>query len=241
MFKLNAINKRILFISDQHHPYQHKDMLKFLREVKRKYLDKNDIILNLGDEIDGHAVSFHDSDHELLSAGDELEKAKFYLQGLHEIFPKMYLVDSNHGSLYIRRMKKHGIPITVLKPMNEILGVGKNWSWHDDILLKTKLGPVYVCHGKKSTYNGLNREMGCSCVQGHFHGKFEVTWKRTAIGDTFNMFCGCLIDYNSLAFSYGKNNVPKPILGVGLLSKEGYPKLIKLVEDEKGNWIGKLP
>lgn len=241
MLELNAKGKRVLVIPDLHMPYHHQDAMKFLRAIKNKYLEKNSLIINLGDEIDAHAISFHNSESELFSAGDELEQAKLYLSGLEDLFPNMHLLESNHGSLYIRRLKAHGIPITVLKPIDEILGVSKKWKWTEDILLKTKMGNIYMCHGKTSTYGKLCKEAGCSAIQGHFHGKFELTWHTSSTQTRFNLFSGCLIDRDSLAFSYGKNHIPKPILGATVLSKEGYPRLIKMELDKNNRWTGKLP
>ena len=65
--------RRILNISDQHMPYEHPDMFAFLAAIKRKY--KPTLVVNGGDEVDAHALSFHDSDSDLPSAGDELKLA----------------------------------------------------------------------------------------------------------------------------------------------------------------------
>lgn len=241
MLELNAKGKRVLIIPDLHMPYHHQDAMKFLRAIKYKYLEKNSLVINLGDEIDAHAISFHDSDCELFAAGEELEQAKRYLSGLEQLYPKMFILESNHGSLYIRRMKKHGIPISILKPMHEILGVSKKWTWHEDILLDTKMGMTYLCHGKTSGYGKLCKEMGCNAIQGHFHGKFELTWHTSSLTSRYNLFSGCLIDRESMAFAYGKNHLPKPILGACIISKEGYPRLIKMDLDKQNRWTGKLP
>lgn len=241
MKTLNGKGKNVLIIPDQHFPYAHKDWYTFLESVKEKYLDSKSIIINLGDETDGHAISFHKSDGDLFSAGHELEEAIKEVQHLEKLFPKMYLCDSNHGSLVFRRAKSDGVPLRYLKSLNEVYEVSNKWSWHEEIVVETKLGPVYFCHGKSSTYGKLCKEMGMSSVQGHFHGKFEVTWHKTATFERFNMFCGCLIDRDSLAFAYGKNHMPKPILGCGILSKAGYPRLIKMHLNARGRWTGVLP
>ena len=60
-------HKRILVISDMHLPYQHKDSIKFLKEIKKQF--KPDTILSIGDLLDQHSLSFHDSSPELYSAG----------------------------------------------------------------------------------------------------------------------------------------------------------------------------
>lgn len=237
---INARNRSVLIISDTHAPYIHKDAYKFLRAIKRELLDDNSIILHSGDEVDNHAISMHPSDCDLMSAGDELKEACSYMQGLENIFERICFLDSNHGSLAIRRFKLHGIPLQYLKSLNQVYGVSKKWSWHEDIILETKIGKVYLCHGKSSVYGKLAKEQGCSAIQGHYHGKFEITWHQSALSQRFNIFVGCLIDRESLAFAYGKNHIPKPILGVGMLTKEGYPKLVKMDLDAKGRWTGKL-
>ena len=64
----------VLVISDLHAPWQHPDAFEFLKALKKKI--KPEFILNLGDECDAHALSFHDTDSDLMSAGDELIATK---------------------------------------------------------------------------------------------------------------------------------------------------------------------
>ena len=89
-------NSSVLIISDMHIPYQHKDALDFLSDLKAKY--KPTRVICMGDELDKHALSFHDSDPNLKSAGDELELSLPTIQELKKLFPKMDLLESNHGS-----------------------------------------------------------------------------------------------------------------------------------------------
>lgn len=238
MKTINCIGKSVLLISDQHAPYHHKDTIKFLKAIKKKY--RPDIVINLGDELDYHSISFHSSDQELFSASHELEQGLNYIEQLERLWPIQYICSSNHGSLMFRRAKSEGIPITLLKTYQEIYNTPA-WEWHEDYILKTKLGPVYVCHGKTGTYGKMCKEAGMSAVQGHFHGKFEITWHHSETFQRFNMFAGCLIDRDSLAFAYGKNHIPKPILGLGMISKHGYPRMIKMNLNSKGRWDGNLP
>ena len=241
MKRINAKGRRVLVIPDLHMPYHHPDAFKFLEEVKHKYLDSKSIICNLGDEIDGHTISFHDNDPDLqFSPESELEKAIEYAQDLQEIFPKMHLCESNHGSLVYRRQKHAGLPRRVFKEYHEILETPK-WQWHEEIVLETKLGDIYLCHGKTSSNGKLSKEVGCSSIQGHYHGKFQIMWNKTVTRDIFDAYSGCLIDRDSLAFAYGKNHIPKPILGCLLISKMGYPRLIKMILNDKGKWIWELP
>lgn len=231
-YKINAFNKSVLIIPDTHIPYSHPDYIKFLKYLKEKYAP--DIAIHLGDELDYHAISFHDSDSSLLSADMELDNAIIELhEGLHRLFPKLYLLESNHGSLVYRKMKSNGLPIRVLKPLHELYETPL-WTWHHDILLLTNHGPVYFCHGKSSTYGKLAKEMGCSAVQGHYHGKFEITWHRTATGSRFNAFAGCLVDEDSMAMAYARNNLPKPVLGAMFIDGNGIPRLLKMKLNNEG-------
>ncbi len=235
--KINALNKSVLIIGDTHLPYEHCDYLSFCKAVSKKYACI--IHIHIGDEADGHRISFHKSDESLLGANDELLLTIEKFKPWKEAFPNLKLLESNHGSLVYRRMKVEGIPVRFIKPLQEIYKTPK-WTWWHDILLKTKYGEVYFCHGKSSGYGVLAREMGCSAVQGHFHGKLEITWHQRVGHKRFNMFVGCGINWESMAFAYGKNNLPKPILGCGVIDKNGQPHVIKMVLNGRGRWVGKL-
>ena len=216
-------NSRILFISDMHIPYHHKDTLKFLAELKEKY--KPTRVICLGDELDSHGLSFHDSDPDLYSAGDELQKALPVIAELYKMFPKMDLVDSNHGSLQYRRAKAHGIPRHFMKGYNEVLQVGGGWKWHNDLTIKLPNGQgLYVCHGKSSKGITLSRNMSMNCVQGHYHSAFNVEYWSNPNNLFWSMQAGCLIDDKSLAMAYNKLTLARPIIGTGLVI-DGVPIL----------------
>jgi len=114
------IYKSVLIISDTHIPYSVPELLPFLKQLKKKY--KNfDKVIHIGDEVDKHAMSFHDSDPDLPSAGDELKISLPMIKELEKLFPQMDLMDSNHGSLVYRRALKHGIPKAYIRKYNEFL------------------------------------------------------------------------------------------------------------------------
>jgi hypothetical protein len=198
---------------------------------------KCEIFIHVGDYEDQHGISFHDSDCSLMSAGDELlmviEKTKYW----YKAFENMITLHSNHGSLVYRKMRANGIPLEHIRPLKNVYET-PNWSWVEDVLLKTNKGDVYGCHGKTSAYNKLAREIGCSAFQGHFHGKFEITYCNSVARERFNMFVGCGINRESMAFHYGKNNIPQPILGCGVIDEHGIPILAKMHLDKNGRWDG---
>ena len=230
-------HKRILVISDLHIPYHRKDSFDFLKEIKKQY--KPDTIINIGDEIDCHALSFHDSNPDLPSAGHELSIAKEYIKELENIFPEMTLLDSNHSSLIYRRGIKHGIPRGFLREYNEFLNV-KKWKWVDDLTLTMSNGQrCFFTHGRSADILKVSQTMGMSAVQGHYHTKFVISWWANPDNLFFGMNVGCLIEQKNMAFHYAKNFKTKFVMGCGMII-DSIPKLMPMVLDNKGKWIGKI-
>lgn len=228
-------NSRILIISDLHIPYHHQDALSFLQHLKEKYNPTR--VICMGDELDKHSLSFHDSDPDLASAGDELKKSLPVIAELHEMFPEMDILDSNHGSLVYRKAKHHGIPKAYIKEYNDVLGVGKGWRWFYDITLELPNGEYcYFHHGKASDVKALSQTMGMSAVQGHYHESFKIDYWGNPLGLHFGMQTGCLINDDSLAFSYNNVNIKRPIIGTGLII-DSLPVLEPMVI-KNGRWIG---
>lgn len=230
-------NSRILILSDIHFPYQHKDLFKFLQHLKDKYNPTR--VICMGDETDCHALSFHDSDPDLPSAGDELRRALPFVQELYKMFPEMDILDSNHGSLVYRKAKHHGVPKHYIKSYNDVLGVGEGWKWSYDLTIDLPNGTkCYFHHGKSPDVVKLSQVMGMSAVQGHYHSVFKVDYWANPNGLYFGMQTGCLVDRDAYAFAYENCNLKKPIIGTGLIINS-QPVLEPLIMNEFGDWVGK--
>lgn len=230
-------NSRILFISDMHIPYHHVDTIAFLKHLKAKYNPTR--VICLGDELDKHALSYHDSDPDLPSAGDELKKSLPVIQELFEIFPTMDIIESNHGSLVWRKAKTFGIPKHYIKSYNDVLGVDGGWKWSFDLTVNLPNGQkCYVHHGKTSNVIQLSQQMGMCAVQGHFHESFKIDYWGNPTGLYWGMQCGCLIDDDTMAFNYNNVNIKRPIIGTGLVI-DSMPVLEPMVLDVNGRWVGK--
>lgn len=242
MKALNAKGKSVLIIGDTHIPFEHPDAWKWLAAIKKKYLKNNSIILHIGDEIDGNQISFHQKDPDIqFSPSSELEACidRIHMPGgLYELFPKMYLCESNHGSLVYRRAKYAGLPAHVLKSYSQILQV-KGWQWHEDYILKTNKGNVYVCHGRGKISRLVASNQG-SAVQGHYHGLHSIEWFRGINGDTFGAQTGCLVDSASRAFDYGRLSLSKPIMGSLLIKDDGTPLLLTMNLNKHNRWDGTI-
>lgn len=227
-------NSRVLLISDMHIPYHHPDLLEFLSYLKDKYNPTR--VICLGDEMEGQALSYHDSDPDLPSAGDELRKGLPVIKELHKMFPKMDIVESNHGSLVWRKAKTFGIPKHYIKGYNDVLEVGDGWKWSFDLTITLPNGQkCYIHHGKTNNVIKLSQQMGMCAVQGHYHESFKIDYWGNPNGLFWGMQAGCLIDDDALAFSYNNVNIKRPVIGTGLII-DSIPVLEPMLLDGSGRW-----
>lgn len=230
----------ILAIPDQHAPYQHPDALKFLIAVREAF--NPDLVVNLGDELDFHAMSFHDSDPNLDSAGPELERGKKWLHKLEAEFPNQLICDSNHGSMTFRRAKAHGLPVQLIRGYREVIfpdGNGQGWHWAENWRVRTPMGEVMFKHQSVGGILADAAHNACNLLVGHEHGKFSIEYTASSSHLYWGGFSGCLIDKDSYAFAYGKNFPRKPIIGCTVIL-QGRPMLIPMVLNKKGRWVGSL-
>jgi len=233
------MNNSVLVISDLHIPYHHQDAFDFLKALKKKY--KPDMIVNIGDELDHHAISMHEHNPDLMSAGDELKNSRVYVRELEKIFPRMTLVHSNHSSLVYRRALKYGLPKDYLKSYNEFLGVGNGWKWVDDLTITLSDGSrCFFTHGISADVLKVAAQYGMNTVQGHFHTKFSIGYFSNPDALIWGMQVGCLINQKSMAFDYAKNFKSRFIVGCGMIIN-GQPKLMPMVLDKDGRWNRTIP
>ncbi len=233
------VAQSILVIPDIHAPYQHPDALAFLTEVKRKF--QPDLCVSLGDELDYHSMSFHDSDPNLESAGTELERGKEFMQAMYEEFPALLVCHSNHGSMVYRRAKAHGIPVQMIRKYRDVIFPqhgAPRWSWAFSWRIDTPLGPVMFKHQTTNIVADAAHN-SCNLVVGHNHGNFSVEYSASSSHLYYGAYAGCLIDKDALAFAYGKHSMKKPIIGC-MVILNGKPMAIPMVLDRGGRWIQQL-
>lgn len=226
-------------MSDLHTPFEHPDTVAFLRAVKAKYRPTRVVLL--GDEVDAHAMSFHDSDPDLPSAGDELKAAIRHLQPLYKLFPEADIIDSNHGSMVYRKGKHHGIPRKYLRDYNEILEAPAGWRWSPELILKVPGGnQVYFHHGLSKDVMKVVQLRGMCVVQGHYHTEFKVGYIGNPNHLLWGLQVGCSIDGHALAFEYDKTNLGRPVIGHGIVL-DGTPRLLPMVLNKRHRWTGFVP
>lgn len=206
---------RVLVIPDLHAPYHHPDALDFLSDVAKEY--RPDRIVCLGDEVDFHALSFHEHETDLYSAGHEYDAALDFLKKLYKLFPNVDCCISNHTARPYRVAKKAGLPSRMVLDYSRLLEAPRTWRWHDRFVLDN----VVYEHGdpgsgRNAAYKAMT-ENRMSTVIGHVHGWAGVQYSKSPFNQTFWMNCGCLIDTESLAFAYGNKYRNKATLGCGIV------------------------
>jgi len=230
--------KNVIFISDTHAPYNHKDTLRFLAAIKSEYDIK--IAKSVGDLADNHFSSFHPIEYGTFSAKEEHQRTKDFIQKLHELFPKMTVSLGNHCIMSSRKAKMADIPLSHIKGYNDLYGI-KGWKWVDKDYFKVdKYNNCLMVHAmSKGTLNNAKTHSHHS-VQGHHHGTFGIEYFADTEVLRWSMTVGCLIDTDSPAFNYSRgytNN--KPIIGCGALIMDR-PVLIPMQLTKSGRWNNKI-
>ncbi len=233
-------NRYVLCISDSHVPYDHPDNIKFLKAIANEY--PIDRVIHVGDEVDHAAISFHEKDPDaLFTPGQELERAIEFMQSYYDLFPKVDVMESNHGSLVYRRQKHAGLSRAVFKSYNDILNAPPGWQWRKDLVIKLSNGQdCYFCHGMSANILKASQDVSMNIVQGHYHTKFQIQYWANPNNLYWGMQVGCSLNDKDMMFAYNKVIVKRPIIGHGIII-EGIPKLLPMVLKSNGRWNGKVP
>jgi len=204
---LKEKQRRILVIGDIHAPFEHPDYLNHCKEAYAKFACNQ--VIFIGDIIDSHASSRHESDPDGYSPRTELDIAIERLQKWKEAFPVADVVIGNHDRIVMRKAFSSMIPSVWIKSFNEVLGT--EWNWSHSVEYD---GVLYI-HGEGATAKTRAKNEMQSIVQGHRHTEMEVV-HFSGKEHIFGMQTGCGVDATSYAMAYAKN-YKKPALGVGIV------------------------
>lgn len=227
----------VLAIPDLHAPFEHRDVLAFLKAVRSKY--KTTRTVCLGDEGDMHGVSDHDHDPDGLSPGDEHAAMIAHLRPLYAAFPDVECCVSNHTARPFRRAAKYGIPSVYLRSYRDFMEAPVGWSWVE----WAEIDGVRYLHGEG--YSGPLGALKCAqahmqpVVIGHLHSFAGILFNANPRHLFWGMNAGCLIDRRAYAFAYAKHSPAKPILGCGVI-RDAVPTFVPMQLDKHGRWNGEL-
>lgn len=225
----------VLVMSDLQAPFEHQDTVHFLKWAKDKF--KPTKVVNIGDEADFHSISNYDPNPDGLSPGDELAKAIEHLKPIYKLFPDVMVCTSNHTARPFRKAYKFGLPAVFLKDYREFLKAPKGWKWAD----YWDVDGVRYEHGE-----GFSGPLGARkaalgnmmpTVIGHLHSHAGILFSANSKHLIWGMNVGSMIDIKSYAFAYGKHLVDKPIISIGIVTKQ-VPQVVPMTLDKFGRWTG---
>ena len=204
------VENRVLVIGDLHEPFCLDGYLDFCKE---QYAIHNcNKVVFIGDVIDNHYSSYHESSADGLGGKFELEQAINKLSKWYDAFPDADVTLGNHDRIIIRKAQSSNIPSKWIKEFSEVLET-PNWNFVTEVYYD---GVRYV-HGDKSgkARMAAKRDM-VSTVSGHYHTDFYCEWMFGKTRAIFGMAVGCGIDSRSYAMGYMQGG-KKEAIGLGIV------------------------
>ena len=205
----NDKESRVLVIGDLHEPFCLDGYLEFCQEQYKKY-NCNKVVF-IGDVIDNHYSSYHETDVDGLSGGQELDLAIERLAKWYKAFPVADVTIGNHDRLIMRKAQTSAVPRKWIKSYKEVLEVPQ-WNFTERVVIDN----VQYIHGEAGTAKAKCRADMMSTVQGHLHTQCYTEW---FVGANFRIFgtqVGCGIDHDSYAMAYAKSG-KKPAIGCAII------------------------
>ena len=205
---LTRDERRILVIGDLHAPFELDGYLEFCQETYAKFLCNQ--VIFIGDIIDNHYSSYHETFSDALGGADELRYAIKAVKKWRKSFPVADVIIGNHDRMVMRKAQTSDIPSMWIKSYNEVLGT--KWSWVERVVYDN----VQYVHGEGGTARTKAKNDMMSTVQGHIHTQ---SYCERMVGRNFRIFgmqVGCGIDTSSYAAAYAKH-FKKQAIGCGVV------------------------
>lgn len=203
----------VLVIGDLHEPFSLDAYLDFCIEQYHTH-NCNEVVF-IGDIIDNHFSSYHETSADGLGGGDELDYAIKRIARWYEAFPEATVIIGNHDRIIMRKAQTSAIPSKWIKSYKEVLEV-PNWNFTERYV---KDGVQYI-HGEAGTARTKCRADLMNTVQGHLHTQAYCEHYVGANFRIFGMQVGCGIDHDSYAMAYAKAG-KKPAIGCSVVKNNG--------------------
>ena len=114
-------------IADTHIPFEDPNYLDFCKQTFKEWKCKK--FIHIGDVVDNHALSYHETNPDGLGAGNEAGQARKKLKKWAKAFPKLDICIGNHDALAYRKAVTHGIPKDWIRGYNEFWGNPSDRDW----------------------------------------------------------------------------------------------------------------
>lgn len=211
----------VLTIGDPHAPFTKAGYLEHCASVFDRY--DCDRVVIIGDVLDNHYASYHESDPDGLGAGEELDRAIETLANWVAVFPSAVVTVGNHDRMICRKAFSGGVPSRWLRDYSEVLNA-PGWDFVDSI----EIDGVLYQHGEGGGARAVAKREQISVVQGHRHQEAYVDHFVGRRSRLWGMQVGCGIDRKSYALAYAKSG-PKPALACGVVLDEGQLPIVAMM------------
>jgi metallophosphoesterase superfamily enzyme len=210
------VKKNVLVVGDLHLPFTLKGYLEHCIKVYKKY--NCDTVVFIGDILDLHFTSYHETSTEGYGATQEHDLSVEMLRKWYKAFPKAYVTIGNHDALIYRKAMSAGISKRWIQNYSQVLGT-PGWEWVTDVVIDD----VLYTHGTTNAYTKSKQNL-MSTVQGHLHSQAGIQFYVGAKSRIFGFQIGCGVDMKSYAMEYGRN-FPKPVISCGVVIEGLHPYL----------------
>lgn len=200
--------RRILVIGDIHAPFCLDGYLDFCKEVYAKY-NLNQVVF-IGDILDNHYASYHETDPNGMSGGTELEYAIAQVTKWADAFPIADVIIGNHDRIIMRKAFSSSVPMEWIRSYNEVLGT--DWDWSERVVYDN----VQYVHGEGGTARTKAKNDMMSTVSGHIHTQAYCEWLVGRNFRVFGMQVGCGIDADSYGAAYARH-FKRQAIGCGVV------------------------
>ena len=205
----NNKESRVLVIGDLHAPFDLDSYFDHCVEVYERY-NCNRVVF-IGDVIDNHYSSYHETDADGMGGGKELQLAIDRLARWYHRFPDADVTVGNHDRIIMRKAQTGGVPKQWIREYSEVLNTPR-WNF----VTSVEIDDVLYIHGEAGTAKTKARADMRSTVQGHLHTQAYTEYFVGANSRVFGCQVGCGIDAKSYAMAYMKSG-KKPAVGCAVV------------------------
>jgi metallophosphoesterase superfamily enzyme len=207
----------VLVIGDLHEPFCLDSYLDWCKEQYEVY-NCTEVVF-IGDIIDNHYSSYHETSADGMGGLDELELAIKRISRWYKAFPIATVIIGNHDRIIMRKAQTSAIPSKWIKSYKEVLEV-PNWEFVE----RYELNNVQYIHGEGGTARTKCRADMMNTVQGHLHTQ---CYTEHYVGKNFRVYgtqVGCGINHKSYAMAYAKYG-KRPAVGCAVILNNGQTPL----------------
>ncbi len=205
--------RNVLVIGDLHEPFCLDGYLDWC--IDQYYTYKCTEVVFIGDVIDNHFSSYHETSADGMGGADELDFAIKRIARWRNAFPKATVIIGNHDRIIMRKAQTSAIPSKWIRSYKEVLET-PDWNFVE----RYELDDVQYIHGEGGTARTKCRADMMNTVQGHLHTQ---AYTEHYVGKKFRVFgtqVGCGINHKSYAMAYAKYG-KRPAVGCAVVLNNG--------------------